>query len=136
MDFGTDEFWKKVSDLRFDLVELAAKNNKNIIMTFCYEPGDAHYVEKLKDIVEKYDSQIYYARLVCTDDELKQRVTAESRRSHGKIKTVKEIEKSLNNHDYSQTINEPNSIVIDNNNTSAEEVASKIIEDFSLWLQR
>lgn len=130
MDFGTDEFWEKVSDLRFELVELAAKNNKNIIMTLCYEPGDEHYIEKLKNIVKEYSSQIYYARLVCAADELKKRVTQESRKSHGKIKTVEEIEKSLKNHDYSQTINEPNSIVIDNNNVSADEVANKIIGDF------
>jgi ferritin-like metal-binding protein YciE len=132
MDFGTEEFWKKVSDLRFDLIGLAAKNNKNIIMTLCYEPGDEHYIEKLKTITARNNSQIYYVKLECSHDQLKQRVTEESRKSHGKIKTVDEIEESLKKHDYSQTIKEPNSIVIENNNVTAEEAADKIIESFGL----
>lgn len=133
MDFGTEDFWEKVSNLRFDLIELAAKNNKNMIITLCYEPGDEYYVERLKDIVLKYNSKIYYARLICDAGELKKRVTEESRKSHGKIKTVEEIEKSLKNHDYSQTIKEPNSIVIDNNKKSADWVANEIIENFSFF---
>ena len=131
MEFGTKEFWKKVTDLRFDLAEEAAKNNRNIIMTLCYEPGDEHYVLKLKNIVKKYNSQLFFVRLVCDKEELKKRVVGESRKSHGKIKTVEEIEGSLKRHDYYQTIDEDNSVIIDNTNKQPEEVADIIIKSFT-----
>ena len=132
MEFGTKEFWDKVSTLRFELIETAAESNRNLITTLCYEPGDEHYVVKLKQIVEKNNSQIFYVRLICNEQKLKNRVTGESRKSHGKIKTVEEMESSLSDHDYNQRIDEKNSIEIENTNKSPEEVADIIMDKFNI----
>jgi broad-specificity NMP kinase len=132
LDFGTDEFWAKVIALRTELVEIAAKNNKSVILTLCYELSDQSYVDNLTRIVEDSGSEIYFVKLVCKIEELKNRVVGESRKNHGKIKETEKLERSLSSHDYGHKIEGKHSIEIENTHKSPAEVVDIVIEKFNL----
>lgn len=127
-----EEFWSKVAALRFELIELAAKNDIDLIFTICYEPEDINYIEHIKKSVNKYEGEIYYVHLVPNKEELLKRVVNDSRKQYKKIKDPKKLSKSLKEHEFYVSIDEPNSIKIDNSKLSPEEVANKIISKFKL----
>jgi adenylate kinase family enzyme len=129
----SEEFWEKVGDLRLELIELAAKNDVNLIFTVCYEPEDRHkYVDRILASVEKYSGKVYFVHLAPKKEVLFQRVLEDSRKEYKKLKDPEGLKESLVKHDFYQTIDEPNSIKVDNTDVPADQVAEKIITEFRL----
>ena len=130
LGYGTEEFWEKVNKLRFDIFELAAKKNINLIFTVCYESSDKEYIEKIEKIIKKNNGSIYFVQLAPPKDVLFKRVIEESRKNFGKIKTIESLTEDLEKNDYYTPFKHINSITIDNSNKPASEVAKEIINYF------
>jgi broad-specificity NMP kinase len=131
-DFGTETFWKLVHSFRIQTVAEAARNNQNLIYTFCYAKGsdDAHVAEVTK-AVEENGGEIYFVLLIADKSEIERRVSEESRTPFGKINNVEILHEVWNKHELFSIVPERGSLVIDNSNQSAEKTAAQIIEYFN-----
>lgn len=132
--FDTPEFDNLSMNLKYKIVEDAAKNNINIIMTLVYgvEPVDDRFedgfISRIMGIVEKYKGEVIFVKLKCERQEQLNRLVAESRKSFKKItdpKRLAEIEKEV---DLDAEIPFVKSLVIDNTNVSPEDVADIIVK--------
>ena len=128
----SEEFWDRVGKLRFELIELAAKNDVNLIFTICYEPDDIKYIQKIKKSVGKHNGEVYYVHLVPNEKELLKRVVSESRKQYKKLKDPEVLSESLKKHEYYESIAEPNSIRVDNSSLTPRQVVKRITDSFRL----
>lgn len=133
LPFGTPKFWEEVTELRRKLLRLAAKENVNLIYTFCYyHKEDDEKVAKIKEIIESEKGKVYFVQILCDKEELYKRVENKSRKKYGKIKDLKILNDVLNNHELFKSVPfEPN-ISINNTKLSPKVVAKKIISSFNL----
>jgi RNase adaptor protein for sRNA GlmZ degradation len=132
-EFGSKSFGKLIDLIRVETVREAARENVNLIYTFCYakDLDDAH-VEKITKSVEENGGEICFVLLKADRDELNKRVTEESRRKMGKAKTVEMMDYFHETYDLSSPVPKRESLIIDNTNLPAEEAARQIIEHFNL----
>ena len=131
--FGTNSFWRLVHQFRIEMIAQAARENVNLIYTFCYAKGsdDAH-VALITKTVEENGGEIHFVLLKCGREELERRVLSESRTPYGKLKNVEILNELLEKNDLYSPVPERTSLIIDNTNLSAEDAARKIIEHYSL----
>ncbi len=131
--FGTKSFWKLVDLIRFETVGEAARENVNLIYTFCYAKGsdDAH-VARITEAVETNGGEICFVLLTCERDELERRVLEESRRKFGKANNLEILNEILDKHDLFSPVPERESLQVDNTNLSSELAAQKIIKHYGL----
>lgn len=130
LDYGAEGFWEKVNELRFEIIELAASRGMNLIFTFCYGPNDEPFIQRLEQIIDKYNGELYFAQLLSSKKELLNRVAQESRAKHGKVQDPDHLSRILDWADYSLTIPHKNSLLINNTDKSTEKVAMEIIDNF------
>lgn len=132
-EFGTKSFGKLIDLIRVETVAEAARENVDLIYTFCYakDKDDAH-VEKISKAVEENGGEVCFVLLRCDRSELEKRVLEESRRKHGKANNLEILAEILDNYDLFSPVNNRESFIIDNTNLSAFDTAQKIIEHFDL----
>ncbi len=132
-DFGTPSFFKLVELIRVETVAEAARENVNLIYTFCYAKDfdDAH-VAKIVELVEASGGEVWFVLLTCERSELEKRVLEESRKQYGKASNLEILDEILDKYDLSSPVTERESLQIDNTNLSPAETARKIIEHFRL----
>jgi RNase adaptor protein for sRNA GlmZ degradation len=132
-DFGTKPFAKLIEIIRVETVAEAARENVDLIYTFCYakDLDDAH-VEKITRAAEENGGEVCFVLLKADRDELNKRVTEESRKKMGKAKTVELMNYFHENYDLFSPVPNQESLIIDNTNLSAEAAAKLIIEHFKL----
>ncbi len=121
--------------LRFEILELAVKEKLNgIIITgvyahdFIYANGksDDWYVTQLEKITEANGGDFFGVQLVTTHKTLFKRVVEPDRKLWRKIHSTDILEQALRLHDHTQSAPLKRSLIIDNTNTPAAEVAIKI----------
>jgi len=128
LKFGEKNFFEISSRLRLEMMELAAKNNVNLIFTFCYV-RDTHDDQFVKDVikkVEKYKGKVCFVQLYSDKKELCKRVVGESRKAHGKIRTAKKLNSCLKQYNLFLPIPFVKNLNIDNTKISAKKVATMI----------
>jgi RNase adaptor protein for sRNA GlmZ degradation len=132
-DFGTKPFAKLIEIIRVETVAEAARENVDLIYTFCYakDLDDAH-VEKIAHAAEENGGEVCFVLLKADRKELNKRVTEESRKKMGKAKTVELMNYFHETYDLCSPVPDRESLVIDNTNLSAETVAEQIIDHFDL----
>ena len=132
-DFGTPSFFKLVELIRLETVSEAARQNVNLIYTFCYAKDlDDSHVAKITRAAEENGGEVCFVLLTAEKDELKKRVLEESRKSYGKAKSVEMMDFFFENYDLFSPVPERTSLIVDNTNLSAEATARKIIEFFQI----
>ncbi|MDQ6785698.1 MAG: hypothetical protein M3033_02610 [Acidobacteriota bacterium] len=131
--FGTKPFQKLIDLIRVETVAEAARENVDLIYTFCYakDKDDAH-VEKIAKAVEENGGEIDFVLLRCDRSELENRVLEEARKKYGKANNLEILNQILDNYDLFSSVNNHESLIIDNTNLSAKETAQEIIEHFKL----
>src|SRR3954451_18514435 len=73
-EFGTTSFGKLVSQIRVDTIAEAARENVDLIYTFCYaKPSDDSHIARVIDAVESNGGEICPVLLYCGRDELDRR---------------------------------------------------------------
>lgn len=132
-DFGTPSFFKLIEMIRVETVAEAARENVNLIYTFCYAKNsdDAH-VSKIVEAVASKGGEVCFALLVCERNEIEKRVLEESRRRYGKANNLKILNEIFDKYDLISPVNGYESLCIDNTSLSPEEAAKEIIEFYRL----
>ena len=132
-DFGTESFFKLIEMIRVETVAEAARQNVNLIYTFCYakDLDDAH-VRKIIELVEEGGGEVCFVLLVAGKDVLERRILEESRKQYSKVKNLKILHELFDRYDLFSPVPERESLIIDNTNLSAKTTARKIIEHFQI----
>jgi len=132
-EFGSESFLKLVELIRVETVAEAARENVDIIYTFCYAKGlDEMHVEKVAAAAREHGGDVHFALLTCDSEELKRRVMRDDRREFHKVGTVEMIEKFLETYDLNSPIPYSDTLVIDNTNLPAADAARRIVDHFAL----
>lgn len=132
-EFGTKPFWKLVHQFRIETIAEAARENVNLIYTFCYakDSDDAHVAE-VANAVESNGGEIYPVLLTAEKSKIENRVLEESRLKFKKANSLEILHNLWKNYELFSPVNERESLIIDNTNFSAEQTAKQIIGHFKL----
>ncbi len=132
-EFGSKSFGKLIDLIRVETITEAARENVDLIYTFCYAKNldDAH-VEKITNAVEENGSEVCFVLLKADRRELDKRVTEDSRKNLGKAKTVEMMKYFHETYDLLSPVPMRESLIIDNTNLSAKDAAQQIIKHFNL----
>lgn len=97
-EFGTENFWNLVREIRLTCLRIAAKHcRKSVIYTSCYShPHDLVFFEQIEQIFNQSGGEVIPIYLRCEIEELERRVSDSSRVELGKIRTVESLHKNLN----------------------------------------
>ena len=134
-DFGTTSFFKLIELIRVETIEEAARQDVDLIYTFCYAKGhDEPHVSKIIEAVESHGGEVCFVLLTCERAEVEKRVAEESRRKYGKANNLQILNEIFDKYELSSPVPDRKSLVIDNTNLAAEETAKRIIEHFELHL--
>lgn len=132
-EFGVPKFWKLVRDVRTMLIESAAEDDIDLIFTFVYDAGtDDELIKSYMKIVEDRGGEVLLVQLLTSKDNLKARVSEESRKEFKKMTSPESLQKWFDEYKLFEEIPERKSLVIDNSNMSAKEVAQKIVDEYKL----
>ena len=133
-EFGTPGFWRAVATVRFEIIAEAARENIDLIHTFCYEFGaDDEHFEKLISSAEDNGGEVHLVLLRCDDSERKNRIANESRVKIGKLTDPGRFDRPPI--ELSTPLPGRTTLIIDTTNTPAEAAAEKIIQSFGLEQQ-
>ena len=133
LDFGSKDFFKASGKLRLQMFELAAKNNINLIFTFCYaHPTDKAFIKKIINIIKKHKGKVKFVQLYCDKKELYKRVKDTSRKNFEKLKTIKGLKGTLKEWDLFTKIPFVKNLVIDNTNIKPKKAALMIKKHYKL----
>jgi hypothetical protein len=132
-EFGTPSFAKLVELIRIETIAEAARVGRDLIFTFCYAKDlDDAYVASLIRAVEENGGEVCSVLLTAAESELEKRVTARSRRKHGKVKTTEFLRKFFVQYELFAPLNDRESLVLDNTSLQPEAAARAITEHFGL----
>ena len=132
-DFGTPSFGKLIEIIRVETVAEAARENINLIYTFCYaKDKDDPHIEKIKNAVLGNGGEICFVLLVCDRAELENRVVQETRREFGKANNTMILNELLEKYDLFSPIPHCQSLCLDTTNLSPQEAAQQIIRHYKL----
>lgn len=132
-EFGSPPFGRLIELIRVETVAEAARENVNLIYTFCYaKDQDDPHVEKIINAVEGNGGKVCFVLLVCERKELESRVLEENRKKFGKANNLGILNKLLDKYELFQPVNARESLIIDNTNLSPQEAARQIVSHFKL----
>jgi RNase adaptor protein for sRNA GlmZ degradation len=132
-DYGTKTFGRLVNLIRVETIREAARENVDLIYTFCYAKDfDDPHVAKVAAAVEENGGEVCFVLLKADRRALDRRVTEESRRQMGKAKTVEMMNYFHETFDLLSPVPMRESLIIDNTNLSAADTARQIINHFRL----
>jgi hypothetical protein len=132
-DFGTKPFARLIELIRVETIAEAARQNVNLIHTFCYAKDyDEKYVETIARTVEGNGGEVCFVLLTCERAEVEKRVLEESRRKYRKVKELELLKEIFDKYDFSAPVPDRESLQIDNTHLSARSAAQKIIEHYGL----
>ena len=132
-EFGTDEFWNLVHDIRVLALNAHYQHGSGtLLFTWCYEhPKDAVFLERISEIAIKFNGRILPVFINCTAGDLELRVANPERKQMDKLCTINALKECLSNKHYA-AIPYKNCIEIDSGANTAEFNAQRIIESFDL----
>jgi shikimate kinase len=132
-EFGSPSFGKLVSLIRAETIAEAARENVDLIYTFCYaKDSDDEHIARITLAVEDNGGEVCFVLLRCSVEELNNRVASQRRAEFKKIRDAETLGTILDNNDLFSTIPERESLVVDNTTLDAATAAELIIEHFGL----
>jgi RNase adaptor protein for sRNA GlmZ degradation len=132
-EFGTKSFWKIVELIRLETIAEAARENVNLLYTFCYAKGeDDKHIQEVIERVEANGGEICFVLLRAEKSALEKRVINESRRKFNKANDMKVLNEILNKYDLFSPVPGRQSLQIDNTSMPPQKVAEQIIRHFNL----
>jgi deoxyadenosine/deoxycytidine kinase len=136
-EFGSPPFFRLIELIRYEVVAEAAREDRNLVYTFCYakDLDDAHAAEVARR-VEENGGEVCFVQLVCDKEVLKQRVTEESRKLHGKAGTPEQMDYYFRTYDLFSPVPGRESLRIDNTDLPAEDAAQQIVDHYGLQVEK
>ena len=134
LEFGTPEFWRAVAAVRYEVIASAARENVDVIHTFCYEyeVDDEHFA-KLIASAEDNGGEAHLVLLLCDDDVRRGRIGNESRVKIGKLVDPESV--GRNSIDLTSAYPGRHTLVLDTTKSPALRTAERIIQHFRLRVQ-
>lgn len=127
-----DRLFELSRKLRLDMMESAAKNERNLIFTYVFTGDDEEvgFVHDVVDTVEQSGGRVYFVQLVAPLDVILERVGNESRRQHNKIGDKEELRLQLGTWDMNVSVPQENVLKIDTSVSAPQESSQKIVDTF------
>jgi len=134
-EFGSREFWDINSRLRLEIIAEAARQDIDLIHTFCYaKDTDDEYYRQLVAAARDNGGDVHAVYVNCRDEVRKARIGNESRVRIRKLTDAASVDRQRRENalfsvhpDF-----EDETLVIDTSDISPDESASLIIERFGL----
>ena len=97
--FGKLGNYDLTEKIRLDFFEFAIKNFLGLIFTFvyAYQTDDA-FMDKLLEISQKSDTEIYFIQLLCGSEIWKKRLESEERGVYQKVRDFSLVEETMKKH--------------------------------------
>ncbi|HZK76447.1 MAG TPA: AAA family ATPase [Candidatus Kapabacteria bacterium] len=133
-DFGTPEFLRTLARVRLAMLEEAARSTlPGLIFTFCYARNvDEEFLSDAIAIFEQAGRNVHLVHLTASENVLLERVTNDSRRTHGKILTEDMLRSTLRRYDFFTPYPDRESLRLDTSSLSVQEAVAKIISNLEL----
>jgi DNA polymerase III delta prime subunit len=126
-------FWDIVHQIRFAVIEAAAREGVSVIFTFVYSlERDGAGVDHICELVEKHGGRVCPVQLHCEMTTLEERVVSVGRREMNKVSSVDSLRRMFESYEMSQPLSGRDSLVIDNTDVAAADVARRIVEHYGL----
>ena len=134
-EFGSPEFWRVVEHIRTGTIAEAARQDIDVIHTFCYEFGnDDRLFHELIAAAEDNGGEVHLVLLVCDDDVRRGRMANDSRAQIGKLTDPDSVGRSKLN--LLTPLPGRETLTIDTTDTQPDEAAALIIDYFGLGILR
>jgi len=133
-DFPSPPFGELAVTIRLAAIEAAARARiAGLIFTYVYaNPEDDPFVSRVVETVERHEGEVLFVRLWCDAGTNERRVVAEDRGGFGKIATVESLRGVLARWNLTSAMAGRDTLEVDNTALSADTVARRIAEHFSL----
>ena len=132
-EFGTEGFWRINGKLRCEVIAEAARQDIDVVHTFVYAKGpDDDYFRDLIAAAEDNGGEVHLVLLHCSNEERKVRIVNESRVRLRKLTDADSVDTSQERNDLLSPLPGRETLVIDNTDLTADQVADKIIREFDL----
>ena len=131
-EYGTT-FWDVVNQIRFLVIEAAARDGVDLIITDAYaSQKDDVVINHVRDLVERHGGRVCPVQLTCDIDILEQRVQGSDRIEAGKTASVEDLRRQIQRYEFFSPIPGRESLSIDNTDLAPEEAARWIAEHYGL----
>jgi hypothetical protein len=135
-EFGTPVFWRVIGNLRTEMIAEAAREDIDLIHTFCYEFGaDDEHFGKLIAAAEDNSGDVHLVLLLCDDEERRRRIGNESRVNIGKLTDPESIGRTGKIINLTTPLPGRETLIIDTTDQRPSAVAQQIIEHYQLKRQ-
>lgn len=132
-DFGTDAFWDINLKLRVEVIAEAARQDIDVIHTFCYAKGpDDDKFRELIAAAEDNGGEVHTVLVHCRNEVRKERIVDESRARMRKLTDPGSVDTSQERNDLLSPLPGRETLVIDTSDIPPAEAASRIIEHYGL----
>ncbi len=134
-DFGSLEWLMLLEKIRLDVFEAACQAElKGLIFTYMYigKPGSWFFITDVRELLDQYGGELCLVGLICSQEQLEQRVVEPDRMEFGKINSVEKLQSVFPSTELSFEIPYVETLVIDNTELSPEQTAERIIEYYHL----
>ena len=126
--FGSDAFWDINLKLRCEVIAEAARQDIDIIHTFCYAKGPDD--ERFRDLIaaaEDNGGEVFTVLVHCRDEVRKERIVAEHRVRMRKLTDPDSVEGSQERNDLLSPLPGRETLIIDTSDITPDEAATMII---------
>jgi hypothetical protein len=131
-DLDTEPYRRVLRTVRLAIIEECAREQVSLVSTFVYtHPVSLPYIELLRGLLGRYNSDLHLLRLIADRGVLDLRVLGENRSEQRKISTTARLESYLSSHDVEHIIPDTG-LIIDNSTLSPTDVAERAILHFNL----
>jgi len=134
-DMNNENFWDSADRIKLKIIEESLKLNvKGLIFTMVYTKNPQNHVfpRKIKRLVEKYNGEVCFVRLKCSEKELLNRVSNDSRKKYKKIVSKNKLSKFMKEYDVHGELNFNNKLDIDVEKNSVNKSALMIKDFFKI----
>lgn len=131
LDKTKPSFWTFCWKLRFEIIKEAIKENiKGLIMSMAFtgNQNEIKSMNKIAKYVEKTGGKVKIIKLTCDFDELKKRVSSDSRKKFGKVQTIKGLKGWYKHYQDIDILPTKEILNIDTTKLSPKKSAEKIIK--------
>jgi predicted kinase len=131
--YGSEPFGRLVLQIRYTVLEEAARQGVDVIYTQPFAVGDEAQVERIERIVGQHGGQIFFVKLFCDRALLNERIATEERKALRKPASIQGLQSYEEQHpQLFATIPNRESLTIDNTHLPPDEAARQIAAHYGL----
>jgi hypothetical protein len=133
-EYGADEFFPLMADLRIRCFEAAARGGtRGLVFTCAFAfPEAEQFVVRMVDTMSVCGARCDFVRLICSDAELSKRVTSDERRQSRKISNLDRLSDTIDRYDIHNALRSRECFTIDTTELPPDLSSQRILEHFKM----